>query len=472
MILMSRKELQRVRILDRVSEGKMRLCDAARVMGVSYRHAKRLKREYALKGAEALTHGNRGRTPWHALSSEVRNRVLELSQGPYADFNDTHFTEMLFEREGIDLGRETVRRLRRVAGIPPKRRRRAKKHHGRRTPRSLPGEMVLWDGSPHPWFGSDRPVCCLMAAIDDATGKALSLHFEPTETSVGYLRMLDRVVRKHGVPASVYGDGHGALERNDDHWTIEEELRGEQDPTQVGRVLRDLGIEKIRALSPQAKGRVERLFGTLQDRLSAEMGLEKIDTMEKANPWLKKVFLSRFNRRFGHAPAEKGSLFGKPDRAALAEIISFRYGSVVGNDNAVRLGGLIIDILPGPNRTGYAKARVEVRQLLDGTWRVNHQGTCIARHKATPLMNLSTTRRRDSGAGAEKSAIPSAVATSKTASPTTPVKGAKRPAKGGIKLQAESSRPKRRPLTGGGAMLPIGGDGGQPNHRRQGDIFS
>jgi len=275
-------------------------------------------------------------------------------------------------------------------------------------------------------------------------------------------------------------------------------------------------------LSPQAKGRVERLFGTLQDRLVAEMGLDRIDTMEKGNPWLVKVFLPRLNRRFGRAPAKEGSLFGKPDRAALAEIISFRYASVVGNDNAVRLGGLIIDIPPGPNRTGYAKARVEVRQLLDGTWRVNHQGICIARHEATNLVNLATTRRRsrenktgirpdqreggeargprmklrkdakhpsgilkgiiplssrrdgwgNSGAGAQRGAIPSAVATLKTASPTTPVKGAKRPAEGGIKLQAESSRPKRRPLTGGGAMLSKGGDGGRPTSLRQGDIFS
>jgi len=463
MIRMSQKELQRVRVLDRVLEGQMLLTEASRVMGVSYRQAKRLKRAFVGKGAEGLAHGNRGRTPGHAIPPEVRVRVLELSGGTYSDFNDTHFTEMLEEREGIGLGRETVRSIRRDAGIPPKRRRRAKKHHGRRTPRSLPGEMVLWDGSPHPWFGSDHPVCCLMAAIDDATKKVLSLHFEPTETSVGYLRMLDRVVRTHGIPASVYGDGHGALERNDDHWTIEEELRGEQDPTQVGRVLRDLGIEKIRALSPQAKGRVERLFGTLQDRLVAEMDLEGIDTMEKADPWLGKVFLPRFNRRFGRAAAKEGTLFGKPDRAALAEIISFRYASVVGNDNAVRLGGLIIDIPPGPNRTGYAKARVEVRQLLDGTWRVNHNGICIARHAATELVNLSTMRRGNSGARAKKDAIPSAVATSKTASPTTPVKGATASAK---RIGA-----KRRPLTGGGAMLPTGGEGGRANHVSQGDIF-
>ena len=464
MVRMSRKELQRVRVLDRVVEGQMVLVDAARVMGVSYRQAKRLKRGFALEGAESLAHGNRGRSPWQTLSPEVRGRVLELSRGTYAKFNDTHFTEMLLEREGIRLGRETVRRLRRGAGIPPKRHRRSKQHHGRRTPRSLPGELILWDGSSHAWFGSDPPVCCLMAAIDDAAGEALSLHFEPTETSVGYLRMLDRVVRKHGVPASVYQDGHSALERNDDHWTVEEELRGKQDPTQVGRVLRDLGIEPIRALSPQAKGRVERLFGTLQDRLVAEMSLDGINTMEKANPWLVQVFLPRFNRRFGRAPAKEGSLFERPDLAALTEIICFRYASVVGNDNAVRIAGLVIDIPPGPNRTGYAKARVDVRQLLDGTWRVHHQGICIARHEPTELGNSAATRRKNSGAGAKRSAIPSAVATSYTASPTPPVKGAPASAK---RIGA-----KRRPLTGEpAAMLSKGGEGGRANQLRQGDIF-
>lgn len=394
MIQMSQKEFQRVRVLDRLLGGHIGLADAARVMGVSYRQAKRLKARFARDGGEALAHGNRGRVPRHAISKEVQARILNLSQTTYKEFNDTHFTEMLEEREGIRMSRATVRRIRRDAGIPPKRRRRPKKHYARRTPRSLLGEMVLWDGSPHAWFGPDRPTCCLMSAVDDATGKGLSLHFEETETSVGYLRMLNEVVRKHGIPACVYQDGHSALERNDDHWTIDEELRGEQDPTQVGRVLGDLGIEKIRALSPQAKGRVERRFGTLQDRLVPEMALDGIDTKEKANPWLKKIFLPRFNRRFGRVPAQTGTLFRPPDRASLAETICFRYEAVVGNDNAVRIGGLVIDIPPGPDRTGFARARVEVRQLLDGTWRVSRHGVCIAKHKATELRNLSTRRRR------------------------------------------------------------------------------
>ncbi len=185
-----------------------------------------------------------------------------------------------------------------------------------------------------------------MNAIDDASGDAVSLHFEPTETSVGYFRMLDSMIRRHGIPASIYQDRHSALERNDDHWTLEEELRGEQNPTRVGRAMRDLGIAPIPAGSPQAKGRVERLFGTLQDRLVAEMALEKIDSMEKANPWLEQVFIPRFNRRFGEKAAKAGSLFAKPDIKTLPDVIAFRYKAVVGNDNAVRIGGIIIDIPP------------------------------------------------------------------------------------------------------------------------------
>lgn len=391
---MMQKERQRGHTLKLLQEGMMGLEKAAELMQVSYRQAKRLKAKFVRGGEKALAHGNRGRSSGHAISEEVRRRVLHLSQEVYSDFNDTHFTEMLEEREGLRLGRETVRRIRRGAGIASKHRRRSKKHFARRTPRSLAGEMILWDGSPHAWFGEERPKCCLMAAIDDATGKILSLHFEPTETGVGYLRMLEHVIRRHGIPASVYHDGHGALVRNDDHWTLDEELRGEQNPTQVGRVLKDLGIEMIRALSPQAKGRVERLFKTLQDRLIAEMRLEGLKTMDQANPWLAKVFLKRFNRRFGRVAAQDGSLFRRPDATVLKETISFRYESVVGNDNAVRIGGLILDIPPGPNRTGFAKARVVVRQFLDGTWRVYYKDACIAHGEATEFLNLLTKPRR------------------------------------------------------------------------------
>jgi hypothetical protein len=225
-----------------------------------------------------------------------------------------------------------------------------------------------------------------MAAMDDATGKLLAARFFPFEGSSGYLWLLKEMVKKYGIPISIYQDRHGALHRNDSHWSLEEQLAGRQEPTQVGLALQSLGIEPIPALSPQAKGRVERLFATLQDRLMAELRLRGIQTIQEANGFLESVFLKDFNRRFGVRPKESQKAWRQvPKTLDLDRIISFCYRSVVGNDNSLRIGGLVLDVPPGPARRSYAKAKVEVRQLLNGSWRVYYQGQIIAKHPSTEL---------------------------------------------------------------------------------------
>ncbi len=162
-------------------------------------------------------------------------------------------------------------------------------------------------------------------------------------------------------------------------------MAGRQEPTQVGLALEALGIGSIAALSPQAKGRIERLFGVLQDRLIAELRLEGIETFEGANRFLKR-FVPQFNQRFAVSPRESQKAWREvPRELDLDRMISFRYRSVVGNDNSVRIGGLTLDLPPGPNQRSYAKAQVEVRQLLDGSWRVYYQDHLIARHPSTKL---------------------------------------------------------------------------------------
>ncbi len=368
-----------------VEVGKITLKEASERIGVSYRQAKRIGRAIREKGMKGLVHGNWGRPSNHRIKESLREKVLELSKGVYWDFNDTHFTEKLRECEGMVLSRETVRKLRRGSGMAPKRRRRAPKHRKRRERMAQEGLMVLWDGSPHRWFGPDRPPCCLMAAIDDATGKLLVARFFPFEGSSGYLWLLRELVKRYGVPLVMYHDRHGALHRNDSHWSLEEQLAGRQDPTQVGLALEALGIESIAALSPQAKGRIERLFGTLQDRLIAELRFEGVQSIDAANRFLK-TFIQRFNRRFAVCPRESEKAWRKiPPELDLDRMISFRYRSVVGNDNSVRIGGLILDLPPGPHRRSYAKAQVEVRQLLNGSWRVYYQDQVIAKHPSTEL---------------------------------------------------------------------------------------
>ncbi len=384
-ILMGQKQLQRWHVMGLVEGGKITLGEAAKKIGVSYRQAKRIRRALRVKGVKGILHGNTGRAPWNRTADPIRQKVLELSKQLYGNFNDMHFTEKLSENQQIELSRETVRKLRRRAGIEPKRRRRAPGHRKRRERKAQEGAMVLWDGSPHHWLGPDHPPCCLMAAMDDSTGKLLVARFFPFEGSSGYLWLLRELVKRYGIPLVMYHDRHGALHRNDSHWSLEEQLAGRQEPTQVGLALEALGIESIAALSPQAKGRIERLFGTLQDRLIAELGLEGVQTLEAANRFLK-IFIPRFNRRFAVCPRESEKVWRKiPPELDLDRMISFRYRSVVGNDNSVRIGGLILDLPPGPHRRSYAKAQVEVRQLLNGSWRVYYQDQVIARHPSTEL---------------------------------------------------------------------------------------
>ncbi len=195
--------------------------------------------------------------------------------------------------------------------------------------------MILWDGSRHAWLEDRGPLLCLMAAVDDATGELLpGAHFVEQECAAGYLRVLLAISREKGIPLSGYMDRHGSLRRNDDHWTLEEELRGLQDPTHVGRALAALEIEAIFALSPQAKGRVERLWGTLQDRLVSELRLAGARTVEEANALLE-WFRPDYNARFARPPLEVQPAWRKVRKGLdLDRICSFYYEATVQNDNS------------------------------------------------------------------------------------------------------------------------------------------
>src|SRR4030066_911465 len=249
-VLMGQREIKRCHLMEMVEVGKITLREAGERIGVSYRQAKRVGRAIRERGIRGLVHGNRGRPSNNRLKESLRKKVLKLSKEVYWDFNDTHFVEKLWECEGIDLNRETVRKLRREAGMAPKRKRRGPKHRKRRERKAQEGWMVLWDGSPPPWLGPMIPLCCLRAAMEDATGKLLVARFFPFEGSSGYLWLLKEMVKKHGIPMIIYQDRHGALHRNDSHWSLEEQLAGRQEPTQVGLALEAFSIQTISALSP------------------------------------------------------------------------------------------------------------------------------------------------------------------------------------------------------------------------------
>ena len=388
--------------LARVEAGKITTAEAALILGLSRRHLRRLRRKVDRDGRAGLQHGNRGRAPANKLGDTERARIVRLRRTKYRDFNDAHFTEKLAqEAPSVRVSVATVRRVLRAAGVGAMWQRRPRRHRRRRDRKAQAGLMILWDGSRHAWLEDRGPLLCLVGAIDDATSALLpGAHFVEQECSAAYLRVLQALVTTCGIPWAIYMDQHGALRRNDDHWTLEEELRGRQDPTQVGLALQALGIEAIYALSPQAKGRAERLWGTLQDRLVSELRLAGARTAAEANAVLV-GYTAEHNRRFAVAPQDQVAAWRPLPRSLdVARVCSFRYEATVWNDNTVRLGGLVLDIPPGPRRRSYADRRVEVRQLLDGSWRVYLAERLIATAAPTPFRDLHRRRWRKTSRGA------------------------------------------------------------------------
>ena len=319
---MSRKEVPRAGLLKAALAGKISNAQGALAMRVSVRQFQRVKVRFAAEGPRGLLHRLRGRpAPRRRLPADVRTRVAALLQSTYAGFNDCHATEKLQEVEGLVLCRASVRRLRRALGLPAKRQRRGRQVRTRRTPEAQMGALVQLDASVFAWLETRGPQLTLHGAIDDATGTVLALHFQPTEDLHGYVTLLRQLVTTHGLPVALYGDRLNVFVRNDPHWTVAEQLRGLQDPTHFGRLLRELGIGFIAAGSPQAKGRIERLWQTLQDRLVSELRLRGIRTIEAAHAFLP-AFLADFNRRFTRAPADATAAW-RPAPRDLAALLSF-----------------------------------------------------------------------------------------------------------------------------------------------------
>jgi transposase len=374
-VTMSRKEARRPGLVQLAVAGTITTAAGARSLKMSPRQFRRLMVRYRAEGVRGLVHRLRGRPSPRALDVEIRDRVRELIQTTYRDFNDCHCTEKLREVEGLAVSRDTVRRLRRGVGLPPKRRRRPPQHRARRPRRPAMGSLVLVDGSQFDWLGTGTPLF-LLGAIDDATSAVLALHFRPAEDLHGYLTLLGRLAARDGLPVTLYGDRLGVFVRNDAHWSLEEELQGAQHPTHFGAILRDLGIGYIAAHSPQAKGRIERLWETRQDRLVAELRLHGIQTLAAAEAFLP-TYLADHNRHLAQPPAEPTAAWQRPPRD-LAERLSCRYTRRVAHDTTVRLGPRLVQIPRGPHSRSYAGCRVEVRECLDGRLLVDYQGHRLA----------------------------------------------------------------------------------------------
>jgi transposase len=320
---MSKQELRRVEVLTEVLAGRRTTESAAGVLGVSLRQAQRLAARYRDGGGGGLIHKNRGRPASNKLSSGVRELVLELVRQHYRDFGPTLAAEVLLDRHGIKVSRETLRKWMVEAGVWLSRKQR-RSFHQPRLRRECRGELVQIDGSEHRWFEGRGEPCTLLVFIDDATSSLMQLRFVPSESTDTYFEALQGYLATHGCPVAFYSDKHSVFRINRD-------AQGGSGMTQFGRALAELNIEIICANSSQAKGRVERANRTLQDRLVKELRLENVCDMDTANMFLP-GFLERFNGRFALRAAKPENLHRplnvKTDR--LNDILCHREQRYVG----------------------------------------------------------------------------------------------------------------------------------------------
>lgn len=364
-VTLNNKEQKRLIVLNEVLAGRLTGAQAATVLGLSLRQIRRLLAAYRRDGAAGLAHGNRGREPTNKVSPMVAETVVQLAREEYADYNDRHFAEELAERHDIVLSVPTVRRLRRAAGLGSPRKRRAPRHRRRRERYPQAGMLLQVDGSKHDWLEGRGPWLTLHAAIDDATNEVVWAVFREEEDATGYALLLHHISQTHGLPLALYADRH-TIFQNPKEATLREQLEGLEPRTHLGRLLDELSIQLIPAYSPQAKGRVERLFQTLQDRLVKALRRAGAADIAQANALLP-AFLARFNRRFSRPPAQPGSAYRPPfSRAEANARIHFTYWRTVANDHTISLFGHVLALPASPVRLNLAGRRVALHHRMDG----------------------------------------------------------------------------------------------------------
>ena len=376
-VTLNMNEIKRHHVLQLVEEKRITGVEASKHLGLSLRQVRRLLAKYRQEGMAGLVHGNRGRTANNRVDEHVRVKIQELAQEEYQDYNDSHFTEELIEEHDLAVSRSTVRRIRRAMGQKSPRKHRSARHRSRRERKPKAGMLLQADGSRHDWLEGRGPWLSLIAYIDDATNEVSGASFRDEEDAAGYFLGLQQICLETGLPGAIYADQH-TIFQSPTKATIEQILAGEQPRSQFGRLLDELGIELIVARSPQAKGRIERLWGTFQDRLVKALRAAGASTREEANQVLVS-FLPKYNQRFRVKPVQEGTAYVPwPKEYRAKDYFCFKHTRTVTNDNTIPFDGHRLQIPPGPKRRSYAKAKVEVQQHLDGQLEIRYQGESLA----------------------------------------------------------------------------------------------
>ena len=368
-IQMSHRELSRLRVVVDLTDGRLTVEAAAELMGVGRRQVFRLRRAFETVGASGLISKKRGRPSNRKHGETFRRTVLDLIGEHYVDFGPTLAAEKLAARHGLHLGVETLRQWMIAAGLWIDRRHRLPSPHQPRRRRECLGELVQIDGSEHAWFEDRGPTCTLLAFIDDATSRIMMLRFVTSESAFDYFRATRSYLETHGKPVAFYSDKHSIFRVN------RKDAVGGDRITQFSRALAELNIDIICANVPQAKGRVERAFGTLQDRLVKELRLANIATIEAANTWLP-VFIADYNARFGRAPLNPKNLHrALLPQDDLGEILTWREQRTVTHNLTLHYDRMMLVLEPTPQARALARKSVEVVNYPDGRFAVRHMGT-------------------------------------------------------------------------------------------------
>ena len=364
-IAMSSKEFTRYEIIKNLIDNKLDGTDAAKQMGITVRHTRRLKSKVSKLGAAGLAHGNRGKTGNRKIDSRIIKKVEKLLKEKYSDFKPTFASEKLFENHEIKLSNETVRKIMIDEELwKPKLKKNNGEHRQWRERKESYGEMEQFDGSYEKWFEERSSKCCLLAAIDDANGKISKAMFANSEGVVPVFSFWKDYVKTVGKPLSIYLDRFSTYKQNAKSLVDDPKAL-----TQFERANKELDIKIIHAYSPQAKGRIERLFGTLQDRLIKEMRLKNICSVEDGNKFLEEEFIPKFNKKFSVTAKGKNNLHRKLndfEKENLDKIFSIQNPRIVCNDFTIKFKGQWFQLLKDQPTLVLRKDKILVQETLDG----------------------------------------------------------------------------------------------------------
>nr|WP_315910945.1 ISNCY family transposase [Xylanibacillus composti] len=365
---LTKAELKKVLVVEKILEGHMTNREGATALGLTERQVIRLKKKYQTEGgAQSLVHGNRGRKPKHALTEEVKEKAAELYTVKYHGSNNCHFAELLEEHEMLKISYSSVRRILLAQGLKQAKQRRRSKAYQPRQRKAQAGMLWQIDATPYAWLEDRAPAFALHAAIDDATGTVIGAVFRPTECYEGYSRVMQQGIRKYGVPLGLYSDRHTIFRSPNEKLSVDQELAGETRPlSNFGKAMADLRIEHIKAITPQAKGRVERLWRTFQDRLVIELRLLAVTSLDEANAALPKL-IEKHNRKFAVKPRDSESAYLSLEHEVhLEHIFTKREYRQLGSGNTISYNNTIYTLAKPSTLRLSAKMTVEVRETLDG----------------------------------------------------------------------------------------------------------